>query len=103
MDGHRPAIDAYRVHVAQVDDKATVADRATTDIVPTAPYADQESVRSRECHRDDHIGDAASLDDQPWASIDKAVPNATRLIVAVVVGRHDAAIERGLEGYDRFA
>src|SRR4051812_40591757 len=103
MDGHRLAIDAYRVHVAQVDDEATVADRTTTDIVATAPYADQEFVRSGECHRSDHISDAASLDDQAWASIDKAVPDATRLIVAVVVGRHDVASERGLKGRNRFA
>jgi hypothetical protein len=54
--------------------------------VTSTPYGDLEIAVAAEARRRGHIGGAGAAGDQPWSSVDGAVPHGSGLVVVVVVG-----------------
>jgi hypothetical protein len=69
--------------------------------VPAASHRDELLVLAREANRGDHVGHAGAAGDQPWATIDGAVPDPPLLIVGRILRADQDASERCLELIDR--
>ena len=86
-------IDVGAAHPREVDHDAVVAGREAGDAVAAAPDGDDELLLTGEAEgRDDVVG-ARRPHDQRGPTVDHAVPDRARLVVAGVVGAHDLARE----------
>ena len=86
-------IDVGAAHPREVDHDAVVAGREAGDAVAAAPDGDDELLLTGEAEgRDDVVG-ACRPHDQRGPTVDHAVPDRARLVVAGVVGAHDLARE----------
>ena len=87
-------VDVHLVQPAQVDHHGAIGDRVTGQAVPAALDGDPQPVLAREGDRGLDVREARALEDEGGAAVDVAVPDLARLIVARVLGRDDAALER---------
>ena len=86
-------IDIGAAHAREVDHDAVVARREAGDAVAAAPNRDDELLLTGEAEgRDDVVG-AGRPHDQGRPTVDHAVPDRARIVVAGVVGAHDLAGE----------
>ena len=86
-------IDLGAAHPREVDHDAVVAGREAGDAVAAAPHGDDELLLTGEAEgRDDVVG-ARRPHDQRRPTVDHAVPDRARRVVAGVVGAHDLARE----------
>ena len=75
-------IDADALHARQVEHQAAVTDGLAGDVMPTAPYRDEQVVLACELHRGDDIGRAGAAGDQRRPVVDQRVPDGAGLVVA---------------------
>ena len=88
-------IDRDGAHRRQVDDDPVVAHCGAGDVVASASHGDLEVAVAGEAHRCGHVGGAAAAGDQPGASVDRAVPHGSGVVVVMVVGGDEVASEPG--------
>ena len=86
-------IDVGAAHPREVDHDAVVAGREAGDAVAAAPNGDDEVLLTGEAESRDDVVGARRPHDQRRPTVDHAVPDRARRVVALVVGAHDLARE----------
>ena len=86
-------IDVGAAHAREVDHDAVVARREAGDAVAAAPNGDDELLLTGEAEGCDDVVGAGRPHDQRRPTVDHAVPDCARSVVAGVVGAHDLARE----------
>ena len=98
--GARRGIDGDRLHQRQVDHHAVVADGVARDGVTAAPDRDAEVALAREADGLGNVVGAGAARDQRGPAVDRAVPDAARLVVALFAGLQQGTAEAGAEFID---
>ena len=94
-------IDAHRFHRRQVQHQAAVAHRAARDVVTTPADGEQQTLRPRQTHAEEHIGGAGTAKDQTGAPVDHRIPDRARFIVAGIVRQQRCAAQAGTQFFER--
>ena len=87
-------------HRRQVDDDAVVAGREPGDAVRAAADGDRQALARREANGPHHVVGAGGTHDHRRALVDRAVPDVACLLVLIVAGPHEGALELPLELVD---
>ena len=93
VNGRQRRIDTRPGHGRQIDDDAVIAHGVSRHGVPTAADRDQQVVGSGVAHRSGDVGGARAARDEARTTIDGAVPDASCLVIAIVGGGDDGAVE----------
>ena len=99
--GPRDRIDPNATHAREIDDEAVIDGAETGSAVSAAPDGDVEPLVATEADCRDDVGDIGGTDDQRRASIDHAVLDAARVVVARVLRADDVASEGPLQPFER--
>jgi hypothetical protein len=89
----RLGVDVDRLHPGQVDDETAVADRVARHPVASPAHGELETLLAGERHGGDDIRHAGTARDHSGELVHRAVPDASRLVVAVVTGLEHLALE----------
>ena len=84
----------------QVEHDPALADAVAGAAVPAAADRQFEAGLAREAHDGDDIVDVGDLDDDRRPAVDRAVDHRAGLVVALVAGRDDPALEVGAQARD---
>ena len=98
----RPAldVDVDALHVREVEHDPALADAVAGAAVAAAPDGQLEPGLAREAHDGYDVVDVGDLDDDRRPAIDRAVDDRAGLVIALVAGRDDPAVEVGAQAWD---
>ena len=96
-DDPRLRIDLDRLHRREVDDESVVAGAVADRRVPTTADGDRQAVLAAEVDGVLHVLDARAAGDQRRTSVEVAVPDVPRLLVAIVAVLEQLPVERSPE------
>jgi len=98
-----PLVDPHTLQRGQVDDQAVVAEREATHAVAATPYRHPQVVLAREAHRAPDVRWVRAPRDEPRPPVDRAVPDRARLVVLLVRGQDQPAVEALAERSKRWS
>ncbi len=94
-------VDGHRVHRGQIDHQAAVAERKARVVVPTATNRNLQPGLAGEGQGRHDIGARGTAHNDRGATVDGAVPDGNRLVVAGLTRQCDHAAHVGLQVCDR--